>query len=149
MYGDSHVKDKTVSRPSYLYHEDPYIGETASLNWNGLQDLCLIQGGNHSHITILKWMWLFLIFSFFCTATEFTKPWLIHANLVYIWWLQMSWFLKSADHQQTSYWLCHMGRFLSLVSLSSYANKNFEFEFVFCEAESHYNMTAWIFGAKL
>ena len=25
-YGDSHVKDKTVERPSYLLHEDPYTG---------------------------------------------------------------------------------------------------------------------------
>ena len=25
QYMDPHVKDKTVSRPSYLYHENPYI----------------------------------------------------------------------------------------------------------------------------
>ena len=34
-YGDSHVKDMTVARPSYLYHGDPYIGETTSLCWDG------------------------------------------------------------------------------------------------------------------
>ena len=36
-YGDSHVKNKTVSRPSYLYHGDPYAGKTASLYWDGPQ----------------------------------------------------------------------------------------------------------------
>ena len=35
MYGDSQVKDKTVARPSYLQHEDPYTGKTASLYWDG------------------------------------------------------------------------------------------------------------------
>ena len=30
-YGDSHVKDKTVARPSYLQHGDPYTGKTTSL----------------------------------------------------------------------------------------------------------------------
>ena len=33
-YGDSHVKDKTVMRPSYSLHGDPYTGKTASLYWN-------------------------------------------------------------------------------------------------------------------
>ena len=27
-YGDSHVKDKTVARPSYLWHGHPYTGKT-------------------------------------------------------------------------------------------------------------------------
>ena len=36
-YGDSHVKDKTVARPSYLSHGDPYIGKTISLYWDGPQ----------------------------------------------------------------------------------------------------------------
>ena len=31
---DSHVKDKTVVGPSYLYHEDPYTGETICLYWD-------------------------------------------------------------------------------------------------------------------
>ena len=30
MYGDSHDKDKTVIRPSWLYQGDPYIGKTYS-----------------------------------------------------------------------------------------------------------------------
>ena len=30
-YGDSHVKDKPVVRPSYLKHENPYTGKTTSL----------------------------------------------------------------------------------------------------------------------
>ena len=30
-YGDSHVKDKNVIRPSYLLHGDPYTGKTISL----------------------------------------------------------------------------------------------------------------------
>ena len=34
-YGDSHVTDKTVARPSYLQHEDPYTGKTISLYWDG------------------------------------------------------------------------------------------------------------------
>ena len=34
-YGDSYVKDKTVARPSYLKHGDPYTGETTSLYWDG------------------------------------------------------------------------------------------------------------------
>ena len=28
-HGDSHVKDKTVTRLSYLYHGDPYTDETS------------------------------------------------------------------------------------------------------------------------
>ena len=31
-YGDPHVKDKTVPRPSY--HGDPYTGKTTSLYWD-------------------------------------------------------------------------------------------------------------------
>ena len=30
-YGDSHYKDKTVTRPSYLYNGNPYTGNTTSL----------------------------------------------------------------------------------------------------------------------
>ena len=30
-YEDSHVKDKTVVRPSHLKHGDPYTGKTTSL----------------------------------------------------------------------------------------------------------------------
>ena len=33
-YGDSHVKDKKVARPSYLWHGDPYTGKTTSLYWD-------------------------------------------------------------------------------------------------------------------
>ena len=37
-YGDSHVKDKTVVRPSYLWYGDPYwdpyTGKTISLYWD-------------------------------------------------------------------------------------------------------------------
>ena len=36
-YGDSHVKDKTVARPSYLLHGDPTAGKTTSLYINGPQ----------------------------------------------------------------------------------------------------------------
>ena len=35
LYGDFHVKDKTVARPSYLQHVDPYTGKLASLYWDG------------------------------------------------------------------------------------------------------------------
>ena len=35
MYGDSHVKDKTVARPSYLLHGDPYTGNTTRLYLDG------------------------------------------------------------------------------------------------------------------
>ena len=38
MYGDSHVKDKTVIRPSYLSHGDPYIGKTISIYWDSPLD---------------------------------------------------------------------------------------------------------------
>ena len=31
---DSHVKDKTVARPSYLLHGDPYTDKTTSLYWD-------------------------------------------------------------------------------------------------------------------
>ena len=34
-YGDSHVKDKTVVRPSFLKHGDPYTGKTTSLYLDG------------------------------------------------------------------------------------------------------------------
>ena len=40
-YGDSHVKDKMVSQPSYLKHGDTYTGKTTSLYWDGPQ---IIQG---------------------------------------------------------------------------------------------------------
>ena len=33
-YG-SHIKDKTVAKPTYLYNGDPYTGKTASLYWDG------------------------------------------------------------------------------------------------------------------
>ena len=36
-YGDSHVKDKTVAKPSYLSHGDPYTGNMTSLYWDGPQ----------------------------------------------------------------------------------------------------------------
>ena len=36
-YGDSHVKDKTVVRPSYLWHGDLYTVKTTSLYWDGRQ----------------------------------------------------------------------------------------------------------------
>ena len=36
-YGDSHVKDKTVVRPSYLLHGDTFTGKTTSLYWDGPQ----------------------------------------------------------------------------------------------------------------
>ena len=32
---DSHVKDKTVARPSYLWYGDPYTDKTTSLYWDG------------------------------------------------------------------------------------------------------------------
>ena len=31
MYGIAMLKDKTVARPSYLYHGDPYSGKTTCL----------------------------------------------------------------------------------------------------------------------
>ena len=34
QYRDPHVKDKTVSRPSYLYYENPYMWERRSLYWD-------------------------------------------------------------------------------------------------------------------
>ena len=37
-YGDSHVKDKTVVRLSYLFHGDPYNGKTTSLYCDGPQN---------------------------------------------------------------------------------------------------------------
>ena len=36
-YGDSYAKDKTVARPSYLWHGDPYTGKTTFLYWDGPQ----------------------------------------------------------------------------------------------------------------
>ena len=36
-YGYSHVQDKTIGRPSYLEHEDPYTGKTTTLYWDGPQ----------------------------------------------------------------------------------------------------------------
>ena len=34
-YGDFRYKDKTVSRPSYLYNGNPYASKTTSLFWDG------------------------------------------------------------------------------------------------------------------
>ena len=36
-YGDSHVKDRTVTRLSYLQHGDPYTRKMTSLYWDGPQ----------------------------------------------------------------------------------------------------------------
>ena len=36
-YGDSHGKDKTVARPSYLYHGDPYTDKMTSFYWDSPQ----------------------------------------------------------------------------------------------------------------
>ena len=38
-YRDSHCKDETVVRPSYLLNGNIYTGKTASLYWDGLLDL--------------------------------------------------------------------------------------------------------------
>ena len=40
-YGDSHVKDKTVTRPSYFQHGDPSTGKTTSLYWDDPQAFCV------------------------------------------------------------------------------------------------------------
>ena len=37
QYTDPHVKDKTVSRPSYLYHGNHHTWERRSLYWDGAQ----------------------------------------------------------------------------------------------------------------
>ena len=42
-YGDPHVKDKTVVRPSYFQHGDPYTGKTTSLYWDGPQGPSIIR----------------------------------------------------------------------------------------------------------
>ena len=34
-YGDSHYKDETVVRPSYLYNGNPYTAKMISLYWDG------------------------------------------------------------------------------------------------------------------
>ena len=34
IYGEFNYKDKTVLIPSYLYNDNPYTGETASLYWS-------------------------------------------------------------------------------------------------------------------
>ena len=53
-YGDSHVKDKTVARPSYLWHGDPYTGKTTSLYWK--DPLCLtLDETSHFHILYIAW----------------------------------------------------------------------------------------------
>ena len=33
-YEDSHYEDKTVARPSYLYHGNSYIGKIVYLYWD-------------------------------------------------------------------------------------------------------------------
>ena len=38
-YGDSHYKDKTVVRPSYLYNGNPFTGTATSSYWDGPQRL--------------------------------------------------------------------------------------------------------------
>ena len=38
-YGDFPVKDKTVARPSYLWHGDTHTGKTTYLYWDGHQNL--------------------------------------------------------------------------------------------------------------
>ena len=54
-YGDSHVKDKTVGRPSYLYHGDPYTGKTTSLYWDGPLVALHIHFTNLGHIIWFSW----------------------------------------------------------------------------------------------
>ena len=56
---NSHVKDKTVMRPSYLLHGDPYTGKSTSLYWDGPQiaqrSLVYIRSGN-SHYLERRWL---------------------------------------------------------------------------------------------
>ena len=47
--GDSHAKDKTVARPFYPYHGDPYTGKTTCLYWDSSQ---VRGGGGGGHVTI-------------------------------------------------------------------------------------------------
>ena len=43
-YGDSHDKDKTLMRPPYIYHGDPYAGKTTSVFQDGSQIPVVIKG---------------------------------------------------------------------------------------------------------
>ena len=60
-YGDSHDKDKTVVRPSYLYHEDPYTGKIAFWYWDGgSHSISLTHCGLNKKVDILQ-----MTFSYF------------------------------------------------------------------------------------
>ena len=43
-YKNPHVKDKSVSRPSYLYYENPHTWEWRSLYWDGCQMAYYLHG---------------------------------------------------------------------------------------------------------
>ena len=77
-YVVSHVKDKTVGRPSYLLHGDPYTGKTTSLYWDPYHYLFLF---NHHLLYFLRFVQMtiefsnhatFLLFSILSSATVFT-----------------------------------------------------------------------------
>ena len=52
---DSHVKDKTVARRSYLWHWDPYAGKTC-LYWDGpLPSPFTIENGRYRYIFVFNW----------------------------------------------------------------------------------------------
>ena len=53
QYRDSHVKDKTVSRPSYLLHGNPHTLERRSLYWDGAQDFQELLTIKHEHFPII------------------------------------------------------------------------------------------------
>ena len=53
-YGDSHVKDKMVMRPSYLWYGDPYTGKTTSLYWAGPLVCCMLSN-QQLHVFEISW----------------------------------------------------------------------------------------------
>ena len=55
MYGDSHVKNKMVTGPSYLEHGNPYTGKTVCLCWDGPQVKI-----TNSLLTLLKYLYRIL-----------------------------------------------------------------------------------------
>ena len=63
-YGDFHIKDKTVVRPSYIQHGDPYTGKATSLYWDARRSTgtghCMIwwrngqRQGQHPYVGVVE-----------------------------------------------------------------------------------------------
>ena len=98
-YGDSRVKDKTVVRPSYLWHGDPYTGKTTSLYWDAPWIQWYVFPYHKGQFVLLY---------FYAKHTVNKTFSLINQNLYLVWNNDSVWILESLRCTYTDqYWSLH------------------------------------------